>query len=129
MFKFIFDFATDPLGLPIEWYYEWVILGVIEYIAYLIAYDKVGKLYHRDFISGRAAGSFFHWIIRSAYFIIMWAITYGVIWIGKFVISHTVEFGIGLVIVISVAIVVKLVIWNNEQYKSKNVEVVNKEEV
>ena len=25
MFKFIFDLATEPLGLPIEWYYEWII--------------------------------------------------------------------------------------------------------
>lgn len=33
MFKFIFDLATEPLGLLIEWYYEWIILlvsGMIE---------------------------------------------------------------------------------------------------
>ena len=29
MFKFIFDLITEPLGLPIEWYYEWIILLVI----------------------------------------------------------------------------------------------------
>ena len=33
MFKFIFDLATEPLGLPIEWYYEWIILFVIGEIA------------------------------------------------------------------------------------------------
>ena len=33
MFKFIFDLATEPLGLPIEWYYEWIILLVIGEIA------------------------------------------------------------------------------------------------
>ena len=129
MFKFIFDLATEPLGLPIEWYYEWIILAVIGYIAYLIAYEKVGSLYHGDFISGRAAGSFFHWIIRTIYFIVMWAITYGVIWIGKFVMSHKVEVGIGLGIVIAVAIVVKLLICNSERYKLKKVEVVNEEEI
>lgn len=68
MFKFIFDLVTESLGLPIEWYYEWIILGVIGYIAYLIAYDKVGNLYHGDFISGRASGSFFHWIIRTIFY-------------------------------------------------------------
>ncbi len=129
MFKFIFDLATEPLGLPIEWYYEWIILAVIGYIAYLIAYEKVGSLYHGDFISGRAAGSFFHWIIRTIYFIVMWAITYGVIWIGKFVMSHKVEVGIGLGIVIAVAIVVKLLIWNSERYKLNKVEVVNEENI
>ena len=58
MFKFIFDLATEPLGLPIEWYYEWIILLVIGEIAYHVAYDKVGALYHSGSISGRAAGSF-----------------------------------------------------------------------
>lgn len=129
MFKFIFDLATEPLGLPIEWYYEWLILAVIGYIAYLIAYEKVGSLYHGDFISGRVAGSFFHWIIRTIYFVVMWAITYGVIWIGKFVMSHKVEVGIGLGIVITVLIVVKLLIWNSERYKLKRVEVVNEEDI
>lgn len=52
MFKFVFDLATEPLGLPVEWYYEWIILLVIGEIAYQIAYDKVGTLYHGDFISG-----------------------------------------------------------------------------
>ena len=129
MFKFIFDLATEPLGLPIEWYYEWLILAVIGYIAYLIAYEKVGSLYHGDFISGRAAGSFFHWIIRTIYFIVMWAITYGVIWIGKFVMAHKIEVGIGLGLAITVAIVVKLLIKNSEQYKLKKVEVVNEKEI
>ena len=39
MFKFIFELATEPLGLPIEWYYEWIILLVIGEIAYHVAYD------------------------------------------------------------------------------------------
>jgi hypothetical protein len=59
MFKFIFDSATEPLGLPIEWYYEWIILLIISEIAYQVAYDKVGVLYHSDSISGKSAGSFF----------------------------------------------------------------------
>ena len=62
MFKFVFDLATEPLGLPVEWYYEWIILLVIGEIAYQIAYDKVGTLYHGDFISGRVEGLFFRWI-------------------------------------------------------------------
>ena len=114
MFKFIFDLATEPLGLPIDWYYEWIILGVIGYIAYLIAYDKVGSLYHGDFISGRAAGSFFHWIIRTIYFIVMWAITYGVIWTGKFVMAHKIQVAIGICSIVAVVIAVKFFIWIKE---------------
>ena len=115
MFKFIFDLATEPLGLPIDWYYEWILLGVIGYIAYLIAYDKVGSLYHGDFISGRAAGSFFHWIIRTIYFIVMWAITYGVIWTGKFVMAHKIQVAIGICSIVAVVIAVKIFVWFKEQ--------------
>lgn len=44
MFKFIFDLATEPLGLPIEWYYEWIILGAIVYIANLLRHIKYKSL-------------------------------------------------------------------------------------
>ena len=123
MFKFIFDLATEPLGLPIDWYYEWTILGVIGYIAYLITYDKVGSLYHGDFISGRAAGSFFHWIIRTIYFIVMWAITYGVIWTGKFVMAHKIQVAIGICSIVAVVIAVKIFIWIKERNKLVKVSV------
>jgi hypothetical protein len=123
MFKFVFDLATEPLGLPIEWYYEWIILGVIEYIAYLIAYDKVGSLYRGDFISGRTAGSFFHWIIRTIYFIVMWAITYGVIWIGKFVVAHKIQVSIGICSIVTVVIAAKLFLWMKERNELVRVSV------
>ena len=111
MFKFIFDLATEPLGLPIEWYFEWLILGVIGFIAYLFAYDKVGDMYHSNVISGRMSGSFFHWLIRAACFIGLWAVTYGVIWIGKFVMAHKIQVIIGICSIVAVAIVAKLLIW------------------
>ena len=39
MFKFIFDLITEPLGVPIEWYHEWIVILVIGEMAYRIAYD------------------------------------------------------------------------------------------
>ena len=79
MFKFLFDLLTDPLGLPIEWYYEYLILAAIGAIAYGIAYRCVGDMYHMGAIDGRASGSFFHWLIRLILFVVLWAVTYGVI--------------------------------------------------
>ena len=67
MFKLFFELLTDPLGLPIDWIYEYIILGVIY---------------------GRFSGSLFHWIIRLFAFCLLWAITYGVIWIGKRIIEN-----------------------------------------
>lgn len=54
MFKFIYELVKDPLGLPIAWYCEWIILAAINWFSYVFAYEKVGILYHGDFISGRS---------------------------------------------------------------------------
>lgn len=45
IFSFIFGKFTDPLGLPIEWYWEWIILADIGFTAYIIAYKAVGNMY------------------------------------------------------------------------------------
>lgn len=79
MFKFIFDLLTDPLGLPIEWYWEYIILLVIGAVAYAVAYRCVGDMYSGGMIDGSASGSFFHWLIRLILFVILWAVTYGII--------------------------------------------------
>lgn len=79
MFKFLFGLLTDPLGLPIEWYYEYLILAVIGAVAYGIAYRCVGDMYHMGAIDGRTSGSFFHWLIRFILLVALWAVTYGVI--------------------------------------------------
>jgi cytosine/uracil/thiamine/allantoin permease len=89
----------------------------------LIAYDKVGSLYRGDFISGRATGSFFHWIIRTIYFIVMWAITYGVIWIGKFVVAHKIQIAIGICSIVTVVIAAKLFLWMKERNELVRVSV------
>lgn len=79
MFKFIFDILTDPLGLPIEWYLEYLILLVIGAVAYAVAYRCVGDMYSGGMIDGSTSGSFFHWLIRLILFVILWAVTYGII--------------------------------------------------
>lgn len=118
MFKFIFDLATEPLGLPIEWYEEWAVLGVIGLIAYYIAYDKVGILYHTNMISERMTGSFLHWIIRVFYFSVIWAITYGVIWLWEFVMENKVLVGIIVGVMLLIVIIVKVVLWKLPSLKN-----------
>ena len=88
MFKVIFEFLTEPLGLPIAWYWEYIILAAIGGIAYIIAYNTVGDMYRADFISGRTSGSFFHWLIRLFVFAVIWAVTYGVIWLVKLITAN-----------------------------------------
>lgn len=128
MFKFIFDLATEPLGLPIEWYYEYIILAVIGAVAYAFAYEKVGDLYHGDFISGSTAGSFFHWVIRTLCFIVIWAITYGVIWFGKIVMTHKIQFIIGIGSIVVIAVFLKLLRLIRNRNELIKVPVKNEEE-
>ena len=79
IFKFMFERLTDPLGLPINALYEYIILAVIGEIAYDIAYSEVGDMYHGGLISGRTEGSFFHWLIRFILVVGLWLLTYGAI--------------------------------------------------
>ena len=86
--SFLFDRITDPLDLPIAWYWEWIILTIITFAAYAIAFRTVGDLYDGGMISGSAAGSILHWIIRLIVFVVIWAITYFVIWLVKLIFAH-----------------------------------------
>lgn len=127
MFEFIYELATDPLGLPLEWYYELFVLWIIDQIAYSKAYSNVGGLYREGFISGSVLGSLCHWIIRIFHFVVMWAITYSVIWVCKFILSHKFEVGMGAIIILSAVVVIKFVICNNE-HKELVMEKVRNEE-
>ena len=86
--SFLFDRITNPLGLPIAWYWEWIILAVIELAAFAIAFRAVGNLYNDGMISGSTAGSVLHWIIRLIVFVVIWAVTYFVIWLAKLIFAH-----------------------------------------
>ena len=79
LFSFIFDKLTDPLGLPIAAWKEWLILLVLGELAYIIAFRVVGDMYVSGVIFTRIGGSFFHWFFRLIVFVAMWAITSGAI--------------------------------------------------
>lgn len=116
MYKFIFELITEPLGLPIEWYKEWLLLWAINEIAFKVAFDRVGGLY-RGGMSGKSAGSFFHWLIRTIVFVAMWAVTYGVIKIVEFVITYKQYFIISIIGIAVVVLGKKLWIWLRERNK------------
>ena len=98
--KGIFELITDPLGLPIEWYWEYIILCIIGEVSYLMAWNIVGDLYSNGIISGRSIGSDLHWLIRLLWYVALWAITRLFIYAVKFIIANwqVILFGIGSVI-------------------------------
>ena len=86
--KFIFDLLTSPLGLPIAWYWEYLIIWAISFIAYRVAFASVGKLYDSHIISGSFLGSLCHWLIRFVFFVAIWAIVYATIVAVNWVIAN-----------------------------------------
>lgn len=111
MFKFVFELLTDPLGLPIDWIYEYIILAVIGLMAYCFAFNKVGNLYNSEMIYGRFSGSLCHWIIRLFAFCLLWAIAYGMIWIGKRIIENWQIFLMFTICIIGTAIICSITIF------------------
>ncbi len=109
MFRFIFDFITEPLGLPLVWYEEWIILALIEAVIFQIAYDKVGLLYHSRIISGRISGSFLYWTFGTLFFVIIWAIAYGAILVEKWITENKALCGMILGIVLLIGIIARLI--------------------
>lgn len=89
LLKFVFKILIDPLGLPIQWYYEYIILAIVENVSYRFAFGKVGELYDCGLIEGSGIGSFLHWTIRIICFVALWAILYGIISAVKWAISNS----------------------------------------
>lgn len=88
LFSFCFELLTDPLSLPLDPITEFVILIVLNWLAYKVAFRTVGDMYDGGIISGGAVGSFFHWVLRLSIFVVVWATTNGVIFVGRFVAQH-----------------------------------------
>ena len=79
MFKLIFEILTDPLGLPINALWEYLILAIINAVAFKIAWDAS---------PGGFGGSAIHWAVRLVAFVIIWAVTYGIIALAKWIFAN-----------------------------------------
>jgi len=117
IFSFIFDKFTDPLTLPIEPLYEWIVLGVIGFIAYLVSFRIVGDMYDSGSISGSFLGSLFHWIIRLLIFVPIWFVVYWVIVIAQWIIANLV---LSLSILGGLIVMIIAIIGFVHYFKSRN---------
>ena len=79
IFKLIFEILTDPLGLPINALWEYLILAIINVVAFKIGWDAS---------PGGTWGSAIHWAVRLVAFVIIWAITYGIIALAKWLFAN-----------------------------------------
>ena len=79
MLKLFYTLLTDPLGLPIEPLWEYIILLLVGEIVHEIAF----------YVSpGGTFGSLIYWVTKLIAFAAIWAVLYAIIAIIKFIIAH-----------------------------------------
>ena len=106
MFKLIFELLTDPLGLPVNDLWEYLILAVIGIIAYSIGWEAS---------PGGLFGSLIHWTVRLLAFFSLWACTYAAISAVQWVIAHWI-ITICVLVGIALAVYITLAIRQNSSY-------------
>ena len=79
MLKFLFGILTDPLGLPIDAIWQYLILTVIGAIAFGISWEAS---------PGGRVGSLIHWVVRLIAFVVLWAIVYGIIALVQWIFAN-----------------------------------------
>lgn len=83
--KLIFEKLISPLGLPLPWYEEYIILGLIGEVAYHVAFNKTG-IWGRGLTS--VEKSIMHWMIRLPIYVVLCLLSRFIIWACDFVDSH-----------------------------------------
>ena len=95
MLKLFYTLLTDPLGLPIEPLWEYIILLVVGEVVHEIAF----------YVSpGGTFGSIIYWATKLIAFAAIWAVLYIVIFIIKFIIAHWIWFAIGGGVLLAAAV-------------------------
>ncbi len=110
MWKLIYEILVNPLGLPINPIWEYLIILLVGEIAHEIAY----------WISpGGKFGSFIYWWTKLITFVSIWAVLYGIILAIKFVIAYGVCFIIGGIIGLLISILLIFVFKKKEIVKEE----------
>ncbi len=113
LLKILFDILKEPLGLPLNIVEEYIILALIEFAAYKIAFEKTG-IWGKDFAAGDK--SLMHWTIRTVLFVVMWAVIRFIISVYGLVINHKI---LSLVIASIAIIVVGIIAFAKYKRRSK----------
>ena len=114
--KFLFDLLVDPLGLPIDIVYEYIILLILGEVAYQLAYEKTG-IWGRGLTSGEK--SIMHWVIRAVYYVVIWIVLRAFISLYDFAVNHKI---LSLVIAYIAIIIVGIIAFAKYKRRGKMLE-------
>ena len=101
IYKLIFTLLTDPLGLPIDPLWEYVILLIVGEIVHEIAWSAS---------PGGTFGSLIYWVTKLLAFVVIWAVLYAIIAAVQFIVAYWIWFAIGAVVLVAVGIV--FIVWH-----------------
>ena len=105
MLKVLFQYLTDSYALlenPVD---NYIIMGVVGVIAFLVAYRIVGWFYDENIISSSGAGSVLHWSIRFIVFVVIYYVIATIIRLYKWVVGlPTYVWWIALTVVITIVV-------------------------
>lgn len=99
MYKVIFELIKEPLDLPVSPLYEYLLLLILNVVAFQVAWNAS---------PGGKSGSDIHWLVRVSTFLIIWAISYTVIFVGKWLLTNwilVVSILIGLITLAGITII------------------------
>ena len=83
MLKFLYEILVDPLSLPINPIWDYILIFIIGEIAHNVAY----------FCSpGGKFGSPIYWMTKLLAFVVVWGILYAIIFIAQFIIMNWIWF-------------------------------------
>lgn len=107
MKKFLFELITSPFSLFENPIYDYIVMAIIGYIAYKVAFGAVGDLGLRGEV-----GSIVHWIIRFFVLMFIWLICCIVIWLVKFVVNNW--------LIITISVILLLIVYILKLYAKNN---------
>lgn len=100
----LFELLTSPLTISDNYFVNYIIMGLIGFIAFKVAFKIVG-----DIGLFGEVGSILHWIIRIVVFFLLWFVCCIVAKITKFIISHIVVISVLCCSFIMIGFVVRII--------------------
>lgn len=107
--KPIFEWLIDGYSLFDNILLNYISMGVIGLIAFLISWNIVGSLYKQDIINGRVSGSVLHWIIRLVVFFIIFSFVSVVLRAIAFIITIPLWIWGGVICLLITAIIILII--------------------
>lgn len=108
--KPIFNYLISDLNLFDDLILNTLLLAIIGFIAFRVAFKIIGLLYDIGFLRSRESGSVLHWTLRLIIFVLIFKVFTYLIFIVKFIFSIPVWFLFSIVFLIIIVFLLYLFI-------------------